>query len=173
MCVCARARACVCVCVCVCAVYVYVSVCVHANMYKALSVDNSAQPVLLHSQLTDSDCVGDNGDTRARLMVGSVSVTITASSVYTLSKMSPRLTEAGQGCYLTFPTVLLFVLSTAEPLKFSVHNCDLDRNEDVPVVEFTYLIFTRMPGKSYRRRLRSLLLCLCDVFRALINSLVC
>ena len=29
-----------------------------------------------------------------------------------------------------------------------------------------------MPGESYRRRLRSFL-CLCDVFRALINSLVC
>ena len=36
-----------------------------------------------------------------------------------------------------------------------------------------YLVSTRMPGESYRRRLRSLLLCLCDVFRALINSLVC
>ena len=36
-----------------------------------------------------------------------------------------------------------------------------------------YLLFTRMPGQSYRRRLRSLLLCLCYVFRALINSLVC
>ena len=35
-----------------------------------------------------------------------------------------------------------------------------------------YLVFTRMPGESYRRRLGSLLLCLCDVFRALINSLV-
>ena len=34
-------------------------------------------------------------------------------------------------------------------------------------------VFTRMPGKSYRRRLRSLLLCLCYVFPALINSLVC
>ena len=149
------------------------SVCVHVNMYKALSVDNSAQPALLHSQLTDSECVGNNGDTRARLMVGSLSVTITASSVYTMSKMSPRLTEVGQGCYLTFPTVLFFVLSTAKPLNFSVHNSDLDRNEDVPLVEFTYLIFTRMPGKSYCRRLRSLLLYLCYVFRALINSLVC
>ena len=29
------------------------------------------------------------------------------------------------------------------------------------------------PGESYRGRLRSLLLSLCDVFRALINSLVC
>ena len=45
--------------------------------------------------------------------------------------------------------------------------------EDVPLVEFMYLVFTRMPGESYRRRLRSLLLCLCYVFRALINSLVC
>ena len=45
--------------------------------------------------------------------------------------------------------------------------------EDIPLVEFMYLVFTRMPGKSYRRRLRSLLLYLCDVFRALINSLVC
>ena len=45
--------------------------------------------------------------------------------------------------------------------------------EDVLLVEFTYLVFTRMPGESYRRRLRSLLLCLRDVFRALVNSLVC
>ena len=43
----------------------------------------------------------------------------------------------------------------------------------VPLVEFIYLVFTRMPGESYRRRLRSLLLYLCHVFRALINSLVC
>ena len=40
-------------------------------------------------------------------------------------------------------------------------------------MEFMYLVFTRMPGESYRRRVMSLLLCLCDVFRALINSLVC
>ena len=35
------------------------------------------------------------------------------------------------------------------------------------------LFMYRVPGESYRRKLRSLLLCLCDVFRALINSLVC
>ena len=35
-----------------------------------------------------------------------------------------------------------------------------------------YLVFTRMPGESYHRRLRSLLH-LCYVFRALINSLEC
>ena len=42
--------------------------------------------------------------------------------------------------------------------------------EDVPLVEFMYLVFTRMPGESYRRRLRSLLLCLCYVYGALIKS---
>ena len=28
---------------------------------------------------------------------------------------------------------------------------------DIPLVEFMYLAFTRMPGQTYRRRLRSLL----------------
>ena len=55
-------------------------------------------------------------------------------------------------------------------LCFLIINSDLF--EDVPLVEFMYLIFTRMPGESYRRRLRSLL-CLCDDSRVLINSLVC
>ena len=45
--------------------------------------------------------------------------------------------------------------------------------KDVPLVEFMYLVFARMPGESYRRRLRSLLLYLHDVFVELINSLVC
>ena len=36
-----------------------------------------------------------------------------------------------------------------------------------------YLVSTCMPGESYWRRLGSLLLCLCYVFWALINSLVC
>ena len=35
--------------------------------------------------------------------------------------------------------------------------------QDVPLVEFMYLAFTRMPGESYRGWLRSLL-CLCGVF---------
>ena len=33
--------------------------------------------------------------------------------------------------------------------------------EDVPVVEFMYLVFTCMPGESYCKRLGSLLSCLC------------
>ena len=41
--------------------------------------------------------------------------------------------------------------------------------EDIPLVEFMYLVFTRMPGASYRRGLRSLLLC----FGSLINPTVC
>ena len=49
--------------------------------------------------------------------------------------------------------------------------------ENVPLVEFMYLLLTRTPGESYRSSptitLRSLLLYLCDVFRELINSLVC
>ena len=45
--------------------------------------------------------------------------------------------------------------------------------EEVPLVEFMYLAFTRMPGESYRRWLRSLLLYFCYIFRTLINSLVC
>ena len=46
------------------------------------------------------------------------------------------------------------------------------KHEDIPLLEFMYLTFTRVPGESYRRRLRSLVLYLCDVFRALINSLL-
>ena len=49
-------------------------------------------------------------------------------------------------------------------------------SEDIPLVEFMHLVivFTRMPGESYLRRLGSLLsVCLCGVFRALINSPAC
>ena len=60
----------------------------------------------------------------------------------------------------------------AESKHKGVNQC-LKPREDVPLVEFMYLVFTRMPGESYRRRLRSLLLCLCYVFWALVNSLVC
>ena len=44
--------------------------------------------------------------------------------------------------------------------------------DDVPLVEITYFVFTCMPDESYCRRLRSLLLCLCGVFRTLTNFLV-
>ena len=41
--------------------------------------------------------------------------------------------------------------------------------EDVALVEFMYLAFMRTPAECYRRRRRSLMLCLCDVFQALIQ----
>ena len=44
--------------------------------------------------------------------------------------------------------------------------------QDVPLVEVMYLVFIRMQDDSYQRRLMSLF-CLCDVFRALINTSVC
>ena len=52
-------------------------------------------------------------------------------------------------------------------------NITFSSSLEVPLVEFTHLLFTRMPGGSHRMLLRSLLLCLCDDFQALINSLVC
>ena len=39
------------------------------------------------------------------------------------------------------------------------------------LLEFMYLVFTRMPGESCRRRLGSLLLYLCEVLRAVITPL--
>ena len=53
------------------------------------------------------------------------------------------------------------------------HKCSMHAEIDVPLVEFISLVFTCIPGESYHRRLRSLLLYLCYVFWALINSLVC
>ena len=44
------------------------------------------------------------------------------------------------------------------------------RRGDVSLVDFVYLVFTRMPSDSFRR---SLFICWCDIFRALINSLNC
>ena len=45
--------------------------------------------------------------------------------------------------------------------------------EDVPPVGVMYLVFTLTPGENYGSRVTSLLLCLCDVFHALMNSLEC
>ena len=58
-------------------------------------------------------------------------------------------------------------------LMLASYNIKKGKNEDVPLVGFMYLVFTCMPGESYCRQLKSLLLYLCYVFQALINSLVC
>ena len=45
---------------------------------------------------------------------------------------------------------------------------------DVPLLEFKHLAFTRMPGESYRRKVRSLLLLgLCDVRVSSANYFPC
>ena len=49
----------------------------------------------------------------------------------------------------------------------------LVNGDGVPLVEFMYFVFIHMPGESYCSWLSSLLLSLCYVFWALINSLVC
>ena len=67
----------------------------------------------------------------------------------------------------------------SSPHALGLHSSGLQNNattariEDVPLVEFMYFVFTRMPGESYRSRLWSLLLYLRYVFPALVNSLVC
>ena len=59
-------------------------------------------------------------------------------------------------------------------LHFSYPELELVKDywADVPLVEFMYRIFTCIPGENYHRLLGSLLLYLCYIFRALINSLV-
>ena len=64
----------------------------------------------------------------------------------------------------------------SETERGTERSCRIDKQGSwgcwLRLMEFLYLVFTRMPGESYSRRLRSLLY-LCYVFRALINSLVC
>ena len=62
------------------------------------------------------------------------------------------------------PRVLVQNQHTRELICARNTNKYNNKEEDVPLVEFMYLVFTRMPGESYRRRLRSLFLYLCYVF---------
>ena len=71
-------------------------------------------------------------------------------------------TKGVAGVLLSSPSELLLIRADL-----------LSSIEEVPEVEFMYFAFTRTPGESYRRRLRSFLSCLCDVSRALVISLVC
>ena len=60
---------------------------------------------------------------------------------------------------------------TSEDTRYM--NSTRGTSSDVPLVELMYLVFTCMPGASYRRQLGSLLLYLCYVSQTLINSWVC
>ena len=83
---------------------------------------------------------------------------------------SPTVTLTRHSCKYKVQNLHLMYLYL---MYLCIHRGCAYFTEDVPLVEFMYLVFTHTPGESYRRRHRSLLLCLCDVFRALINSLVC
>ena len=70
----------------------------------------------------------------------------------------------------------MFIVSSLEGRRVSARYTNIATKsrvacggEEAPVVEFMYHVFTCMPDESYCRRLRSVLLCLCDVFPALIN----
>ena len=67
----------------------------------------------------------------------------------------------------------MYILCADDLIRNRVHLQYRYFLEAVPLVEFMSLVFTHMRGESYHRQLRSLLLCLCDVFQMLINSLVC
>ena len=84
---------------------------------------------------------------------------------------------------ILFQIIFFFTTSLRSTLRLLSQRCSnievticclgsLEWLEDTPLVEFIYLVFTHMPGEGYHRWLRSLLLCLCDVFQGLINSLV-
>ena len=76
------------------------------------------------------------------------------------------------GVSVLFPhfNVALGILDCVNVLWHSPNQEEILNDEVASLVQFMYLVFTRMPGESYRRRFVSLLLRLCDVYRALINS---
>ena len=90
----------------------------------------------------------------------------------------------GSSCDI-FPGLInsLFFIYSTQVLLFRI-TTDQKQNVSASVSHWRFLYwecflrlslctFTRMPGERDRGRLGSLLLCLCDVFRALVNCLVC
>ena len=75
--------------------------------------------------------------------------------------------------YVTLFNRMDYRLNSVPCRYITIHSVFDPLLEDEALVEFMYLVFTRMLSKSYCRQLGSLLLCLCDVFQALINSPVC
>ena len=66
--------------------------------------------------------------------------------------------------YINWRVCSYYVSPTSEDIKPLII-INILVAEDVPVVEFMYLVFTRMPGDGYSRRLRSwLFVCVTDVF---------
>ena len=93
-----------------------------------------------------------------------------AATTATTTAATTTTTTADNNIIIMYFYVVFLQIGAHSPLQSDEPK---HKFEDVTLVELMYLVFTRMPGESYRRRLRSLLLYLCYVFRVLINSLVC
>ena len=106
------------------------------------------------------------------------------SPCYLLASLLPKTLLDGRYQY-TLPVVVALILFLPYFFPLSILPCIylqivkyllFEHGVDAlwwSLCTFMYLVLTCMSGESYRRRLSSLLLCLCDVFRLLINSLVC
>ena len=97
---------------------------------------------------------------------------MTCDVIY-VSVLDGKLGEAGSDFQRTLPeyTRLDTKRSVLGTGILSIPECR-DWFKAVPLVEFIYLVFTRMPGERCRRATQ-VFVCLCYVFQALINSLVC
>ena len=73
----------------------------------------------------------------------------------------------GSGCWVVLAVLGRSLVELSSTLGVRL------RGTSLPLVEFMYLVFKRMPGASNGRRLVSFLLYFCHVVRALITSLVC
>ena len=93
-----------------------------------------------------------------------VGCTVQARSLHTQQhSLTPGTTKNGRTARFVAMKAVFHSTSTASRLLSRQIN-HLQK-EDVPLVEFMYLVFACMSGESYHRRLRYLLLCLCGVFQ--------
>ena len=86
----------------------------------------------------------------------------------TLTKVTNETLTKVTNEALSIVTNEALTIVTNQTLRLQLNSC-VEMN-DVLLVE--YLVFTRVPGESYRRRLRSLLLCSCEGFPTLCSYLL-
>ena len=164
VCVCACVRVCVCVCVCLCVcvcacVRVCVCVCVRVRTCVCVFSGDSRQ-------FSKPDVIWVPG-------LGCWCI-ITRTKLELIKPV--RLMVLLDYRFVCLLVCLLFSLQSMQSLMTKcvtqVQKQRPESPENVPLVEFMYFVFTRMPGESCHRRLRSMLY-LYYVFRALMNSFVC
>ena len=85
------------------------------------------------------------------------------ASKYKVHKLHQRyiLKEVHASKYKVHKLHQRYILKEVHTSKYKEHK--LHHVHVITISSGVYLVFTRMRGKSHRRRLRSLLLCLCDV----------